>query len=390
MNVRSYEQPLMQYAEFRAHKFLLLYVPPVLIILGTFGNIFSFLILMGRPMRKFSTYIYLAVLSITDTLVLYMGLLRLWIGELTGFDVRDRADWICKVISVFGYTVSDYSVWLIIAVTVERYIAVCKPLKAPGMCNRSRAIKVIIFLLFLLLTLNAHFFWTAQIKVFKVGSVIIPQCAGASQYEVLVQDVWPWVDAFIYSFLPFVVILVLNAIIIFRVVRARNYRTQMQQSSVLRDNRRAHHESSTKLTVMLLTISFAFLLMTLPMNTSMIAMAFSSSYVNDLRVVSKYKLVRTVTELLMYANHSMNFYLYCATGQKFRGELLRMLCGRGTNTSQERSTTHMETKASTLADQEGTELLQAASRKTVPKCGPPSEYIRINVNGRRTSGDRWL
>lgn len=32
-------------------------------------------------------------------------------------------------------------------------------------------------------------------------------------------------------------------------------------------------------------------------------------------------LARTVSELLMYTNHSINFFLYCAAGEKFRREL---------------------------------------------------------------------
>jgi len=89
---------LMNYGAYKVHKSLLLYIPPVLIILGTFGNAFSFVILRNKAMLKFATYFYLMVMAIADTLVLYVGLLRLWLGELTGVDMRDRADWICKVI----------------------------------------------------------------------------------------------------------------------------------------------------------------------------------------------------------------------------------------------------------------------------------------------------
>lgn len=34
--------------------------------------------------------------------------------------------------------------------------------------------------------------------------------------------------------------------------------------------------------------------------------------------MAQFKLIMTVTELLMYTNHSINFFLYCATGNKFR------------------------------------------------------------------------
>ena len=120
MHVKSYEEQLMNYTAYRLHKIILLYVPPVLILMGTFGNIFSFLILKRKAMLKFSTYFYLMVLALADTLVLYIGLLRLWIAELTGYELMAQADWICKLTCVLSYTVSDFSVWLIIAVTVER------------------------------------------------------------------------------------------------------------------------------------------------------------------------------------------------------------------------------------------------------------------------------
>ena len=136
------ENQLMQRDEYKLRHLLLLYVPPILLIIGTIGNLFSFAVLMMPSMRRMSTYLYLAALSVTDTLVLFVGLLRLWVGALQGYDIRDRVEWVCKSTNVLGYTVSDYSVWLIIAMTVERYVAVCHPLRAAAFCNRSRAVKV--------------------------------------------------------------------------------------------------------------------------------------------------------------------------------------------------------------------------------------------------------
>ncbi|KAK2155480.1 hypothetical protein LSH36_239g04019 [Paralvinella palmiformis] len=327
MHIRSYEQQLMRYEPYRIQKLLLLYIPPILIILGTFGNVFSFVILKRKAMLKFSTYYYLMVLAVADTLVLYVGLLRLWIGELTGFDVRDRADWLCKLTNVVGYTVSDFSVWLIIAVTVERYIVVCHPLRASTMCNARRARKVIGGLLCGLLLLNAHFLWTVRIVYFKHAGDTIPQCAGSRRHSRLVEQVWPWLDTVVYSVLPFLIIIVLNALIVRQVIRARRHRIQLRNGSMYEQaQRRPSHEGSTRLTVMLLTITFAFLLTTLPMTVANILAAFWNEYRTDLAAVSRFKLGRTITELLMYVNHSMNFFLYCATGQKFRHQLVWMVC----------------------------------------------------------------
>lgn len=319
----------MHYPAYRWHKQLLVYVPPFLIIFGSFGNLLSFVILRKRNLRRYSSYFYLCVLSLADILVLYVGLLRLWIGELTGRDLRDQHDWLCKLTSVTGYTISDYSVWLIIAVTAERYLVVCRPLRAHHMCNTSRAWKVFICLLVAMLLVNIHFLWTVQIVYYKHNDEYIPQCAGADGFRFMIDKVWPWVDACIYSLVPFVVILVLNILIVRQIVRARRTRRALQQSTNSYGGRsRTCSFDNNKLTVMLLAISFSFLITTLPNNVSLIASIFWSTSGADLTTVTRYKLVRTITELLMYVNHSMNFYLYCATGQKFREQLALLFCKR--------------------------------------------------------------
>ena len=63
----------MVYAEFRAHKHFMLYIPPILMVLGTVGNGLAFAVLTRRAMRRYCSYVYLAFLAITDTLILYVG-----------------------------------------------------------------------------------------------------------------------------------------------------------------------------------------------------------------------------------------------------------------------------------------------------------------------------
>lgn len=329
----SYEKRLMQFGTFHAHKILLFYVPPVLIVLGTFGNLFSFIILKNRAMLKFSTYFYLMVMAVADTLVLYVGLMPLWLGELTGLDIRDRTDWTCKLTNAVGYTVSDFSVWLIIAVTVERYLVVCHPFQANSVCSSTRAHRVVFSLLAVFACLNLHFCWTVHIVYYVHNGDRIPQCTALDRHARLVIDVWPWVDVIVYSLLPFVLIVALNGMIIRQVVVARGRRCDLRHNCpVVASNnkyqqRRPSQEGSTRLTVMLMTISFAFLLTTLPMSVVNIASAFCRGECSDdERRQSYFRLARTVTELLMYANHSMNFFLYCATGQKFRHQLVWMVC----------------------------------------------------------------
>ncbi|KAL8576892.1 hypothetical protein ACOMHN_067155 [Nucella lapillus] len=360
----SVESLLMTYPEEQIRQTLLLYVPPIFLVLGTVGNFMSFLVLRCRAMVKISTYHYLACLAIADTVVLYIGLLRLWIEKLTGRDYQDSTDWVCKLTISLGYTASDLSVWLIIAVTVERYIVVRFPLKASSMINTARAKKVILFLVLLMFTINLHFFWTVEIVERVVDRRKNESSCEASPYhEHLVNEVWPWVDTFIYSFSPFIVISFLNFCIIREVLKARNHRQGLQntpehhhphpnrmtrvqqapgrggdggggyQNGMNQPRRSAGGNEGTRLTVMLLTVSCTFLLTTFPMNVCLIFTAFWNQRQHGIHATAQFGLAKTVVELLMYVNHSVNFCLYCATGHKFRQQIAQLLCCRKSDVS---------------------------------------------------------
>lgn len=340
MHVKSYESVLMDIPEYRFLKYLLLYVPPVLIAVGTFGNVLSFVVLRRQPMAKVSSFMYLATLAIADTFVLYVGLLRVWLDELIGVDIPDTSQWLCKSSVLVGYMVSDLSVWLIIAVTVERFIVVCHPLRASRMCNTKRARFVIGFLTLTLISINLHFIWTVDVVEQPMDGRNVANCEAAAMYTHLVDEVWPWVDAFIYSLFPSIIIIVLNILIIVEVAKARSsrqgmqnmtthhYKQQMRRSAGglnSESRRRCGPGESTKITIMLLSVSFTFLLTTLPMNASLIVTAFWDPSAHSHRDMSQFRLGKIICELLMYVNHSINFFLYCATGKRFRQQIIQLL-----------------------------------------------------------------
>lgn len=312
---------------------LLIYAAPVLLLTGTVGNALSFAVLAKTGVHLVSTYCYLVALSIADTLVLLVGLLPIWIDALTGCYVRELTDWTCKLTSVVGLTVSDYSVWLIVALTADRYVAVCHPLRALRLCHAAKAFRLIVGLFVLLLAFNVHSLWTTEIHTFNHTN----RCEPATGYEPFALGVWPWLDACVYCFLPFSVILVLNALIVRAVVRAgaRRHALGHSRPSPYDEHRRSESsassgvESNARLTIMLLMISMTFLVTTLPMNVILIVTTFRKSTAKDQVEATKFRLARTIAELLMYANHSMNFFLYCAAGRKFRSQLLKIVCPEG-------------------------------------------------------------
>ena len=328
----TFQRDLSSYTEFRLHKAMLLYVPPILLVLGMIGNVLSFFILRHKTMTRQSTTLFLAVLSIADSLVLFIGLFRKWIGEITGLDIQHESMFLCKTITVLGYSISHYSVWLIVAVTIERFIVVCRPLQASRYCKLKRARKVVLVMIFIFLAINAHLFWTVELTEQSMNRKTVLRCDAGPKFVEFIDRVWPWIDLVLYSLFPLVILLFFNTHIIRQVVRATAGRDILQNGPLMKvDARRNTKDANLKLTIMLLTISFTFLATTVPMNVVMIASVVWRNEMDNPKQSAKLVLIRTISELLMYLNHSINFFLYCATGQKFRNIVLRMICGRSTS-----------------------------------------------------------
>lgn len=316
------------YLEYRIHKAISLYLPPIFLVIGTFGNVFAFLILRNKTMIRQSTNLFLAALAVTDSVVLYVGLLRNWLSELMGFDFQSRSEWLCKSVTVLGYANSQFSVWLIIAVTVERYIVVSQPLHASRYCNLRRARRLIMSLGVIFFLLNLHFFWTVTLVQGERENVM--KCDARPQFVFLVLVVWPWIDAALYALLPFLLIVVFNTLIIFQTLRATTWRDDAQKGPMINvEKRKACQDNNVKLTVMLLSVSFTFLVCTFPMA---IFMMFHEQWLDytqqSYEQLAQRRLLRTIVEMFMYLNHSINFYLYCALGQKFRNQVVKTLCRR--------------------------------------------------------------
>jgi Kef-type K+ transport system membrane component KefB len=68
---------------------------PMILLFGTFTNILSLLVLSRKRMRKHSTYVYLAILSVIDLLALWLGITRDFLAH--GFNIHIRALWLCKI-----------------------------------------------------------------------------------------------------------------------------------------------------------------------------------------------------------------------------------------------------------------------------------------------------
>jgi len=104
-----------------------IYLSPLLLVVGSLGNVTSLVVLSRLSRKVLSTCLYLAVLCVADLLVLYTRCGNHWLMKVTGYDVNwslmIHYDIVCKSLPfAFNFTY-HLSKWLVVATAIEGVIA---------------------------------------------------------------------------------------------------------------------------------------------------------------------------------------------------------------------------------------------------------------------------
>lgn len=335
------------------------YALPLIFLVGTFCNIMTFCVMRRKKMRHQSTYFYMAVLAVTDEMVLIFGCLNFWIYLNWGTNLTLISNMSCKLVCLLLYATLHFSVWMVVVMTLERFIAVALPLQAMHLCTVKRAKLATSTLLAVILAINAHFLFTHALVDLGERS-----CTTTSPLaEKFMNKVWPWIDASLYSFVPLILLILFNILIISSLVRAsqnidkltnRNpnqtksnnastyshhnlntnnhhvympaqYGNHHQQQNGMNGQQQQQQQtpqvSSTnrRLTIMLLVVSTTFLITSTPIVTLQ-----TVELVGGLNNSNLLNIIKGIFLSLQYLNHSINFFLYAVTGKTFRREFLAM------------------------------------------------------------------
>jgi hypothetical protein len=104
------------------------YLFPVILVLGTTGNCLSMLVLRRRAMRRGCSSVYLTSLAAVDTIVLYVSGFKSWIRVQTQFELMHVSDVMCRLVKYSFFSSSFLAAWIVVAVTIERFLIVGKSL----------------------------------------------------------------------------------------------------------------------------------------------------------------------------------------------------------------------------------------------------------------------
>ena len=138
--------------------------------------------------------------------------------------------------------------------------------------------------------------------------------------------VFPWIDLVVSSFLPSSLLLVGNVLLATTVTRSARLARRLTAAPTGSDRRSdVREKAASSLTVTLMSVSVTYICLTLPVCIFLIVQHYGMG--PDTRYEAWMRLVWAVVNLMWYCNSTVNFYLYCLTGTRFRAQCKRLLRG---------------------------------------------------------------
>ena len=310
-----------QLLEFKIGAQINLYYSPCLVFFGTIGNMLSFLVYKDKKHRnRSSTYLILA-LSILDTLMLLVGLLQYWI--LFNFEPRVLTEAHCKGMFFVVNFLGNYSHWIIVCFSIDRFIAIRYPMKALQLLTVGKCLICIGTIGAVSFVKNFHYLWTTDFFLNPKSGIAI--CAFGLKNKA------PWVARYqlfevtISSFLPFLLILFCNLMIIFKIKQRSKVQPDLtanqNESSKCDEASKKKRKTERALTRMLLLVSTMFILTTCPLLVFRLYYARFDISQSSPQTQAMYNLGHHVCHKLWYTNNGINFLLYCWSSKSFRKDL---------------------------------------------------------------------
>lgn len=276
-------------------------------VLGILGNILSMIILSRPQMRSSINYLLIGlarcdtVLILTSILLFGVPAIYPYTGYLRYYYLRLLPE-ISRVVYPLAMSAQTASVYLTLTVTLERYVAVCHPLRARALCTYGRARIYVIVIIIFSICYNIPRFFEVNINEYPDEEFGYVYCIAASDMRAdqnYINIYIHWLYLIFIYFIPFLSITFFNSMIYRQVRKANRERQRLSRTE----------KREIGLATMLFCVVIVFICCNILALLINIIEAFTGKIYD--------RLVKT-SNLLVTINSSVNFIIYVIFGEKFK------------------------------------------------------------------------
>ncbi|XP_074645618.1 FMRFamide receptor-like [Tubulanus polymorphus] len=293
------------------HKIIRLYVMcivlPLVCLIGLIGNMLSFTV-WWREGGKTSTNFLLLALSAVDGLFLLNYFCYQSLSYLLSYNnIKNPA---FKYMNNLFWITKFMAIYTMIIIAVDRCIAVCLPLYATVWVTVRRTKIIFTSMVIVCVVYNSPRFIKSEYTTYKNRTYRLA-------YMIVLYII-------IYFVIPLLALMISNLILISNIRKSDRERATMLITTA--SNAPTPSQSNThNITQILILIITCFILCEMPAFVfSMLEIVYSGKKLSKQADISL-NIYKMITELLFACNSSVNFFIYCLKGKKFRRLLKSML-----------------------------------------------------------------
>ncbi|CDQ71847.1 thyrotropin-releasing hormone receptor [Oncorhynchus mykiss] len=300
--------------------------------IGIVGNVMVILVVLTTKHMRTPTNCYLVSLAVADLMVLTAAGLPNITQSLYG------GGWVygyvgCLSITYFQYLGINASSCSITAFTIERYIAICHPIKAQFMCTLSRAKKIIVVVWAFTSLYCAMWFYLSDMNELIYDNITVVSC----EYKVSRNLYLPFI--YFTDFAMFYVVPLMLATVLYGFIARILFlnplpadpkeNTKWKKESCQGNRMMSTNNSSCSTTIrsrrqvtkMLAVVVVLFALLWMPYRTLVVVNSFLDKPYLDLWFL-------LFCRICIYLNSAVNPVIYNAMSQKFRTSFKKLChCG---------------------------------------------------------------
>jgi hypothetical protein len=306
-----------RFNKYYPYELYLSYYAMFLIILGTICNIFTFLIMNTKTLKKFTCMRILAALSLSDLVVLYQWNFNTFYeynlsSPPTYKDIEELSLFGCRLLSYLAFSSLQTSAWLLSLVSLDRVMVVYSSWWKVNMTKSKRIDSLIVSIIIFIFSINFHIlFLNGYIEFDSKTNMENVICYRNKHLKNYINPNWQRVHLLFYNAIPFTIMSVCNFLIIYNV----------KYKNKIRLNSKKSFRKKRRITFTLVLVTFSFIVLTLP---SCILHTFYKDYFKD----KPYKrLVYIIVNNLLHTSHAINFFLYVFSAPNFRAAFLSLFYG---------------------------------------------------------------
>ncbi|XP_034659928.1 motilin receptor [Drosophila subobscura] len=289
-----------------------------IMLLGVVGNVMVPIVIVKTKDMRNSTNIFLTNLSIADLLVLLVCTPTVLVEVNTRPETWVLGHEMCKAVPFVELTVAHASVLTILAISFERYYAICEPLKAGYVCTKGRAILICVLAWGIAALFTSPILWVAEYKLAEYID-------GSSVAVCLTQAITDWTIAFflmtitVFFVMPFLTLVVLYGIIAKNLVSNRSTMLRARPTKPELSLR-----ARKQVVLMLGAVVLSFFVCLLPFRVLTLWIILSTDQALHELGLARYYSLLYFCRVMLYLNSAMNPILYNLMSTKFRRGFARL------------------------------------------------------------------